>query len=88
MEQYFHYIISIIRSQQAAVYLQSLGHDEEGEGEAEADDEDTGHHQLGQQPGVQEAQSWLQIFLIFFPLKYFLVAQLTPEYWRGSTELL
>ena len=35
------------------LYLQSLGHDEEGEGEAEADDEDTGHHQLSQQPGVQ-----------------------------------
>ena len=42
--------------------LQGLGHDEEGEGEAEADDEDAGHHQLSQQPGVQ-GHSRLEIFL-------------------------
>ena len=47
------------------MYLQSLGHDEEREGEAEADDEDTGHHQLSQQPGVQ-AKGWLEIFLHFY----------------------
>ena len=46
--------------------LQSPGHDEESEGEAETDDEDTGHHQLDQQPSVQ-SQGRLEIFQI----KYF-----------------
>ena len=46
------------------LHLQSLGHDEESEGEAEADDEDTRHHQLNQQPGVQR-QCGLKYFYIF-----------------------
>ena len=35
------------------MYLQSLGHDEEGEGEAEADDEDTGNYEVSQEPPIQ-----------------------------------
>ena len=57
--------------------LQCPGHDEESDGEAETDDEDTGHHQLYQQPSVQ-GQSRLEIFLYFTNIflqknkKYFL----------------
>ena len=60
------------------LYLQSLGHDEESEGEAEADDEDAGHHQLSQQPGVQR-QGRLEKYFYISSFLSNIFSSLTPE---------